>query len=311
MQIYRTQIIGLLLALLSLTACQQGDRQPADDSTETEVLSYQAPSAPAELTDEQEQIDYVFRHFWDDFDFQDTVKVFNPDYGEQAIANYIGYFPLVTTDTLRAGIAELFGQASIEAKSFEYMKYQLENYLSNPNSPMRNDLFFETVLEYFIASEEISDEERMRYDTLLPLARKNKPGTLATNFSFLTADGNSKELHELEAPFTILMFYEPGCKSCEETIALMKNNPAFNAIIENSGLTIAAIYPDGNQQVWEEYQSNIPDNWINGIDTEQKVISEGLYIIKATPTLYLLDKEKNVLLKDTDIVHIVRFFQSI
>ncbi|MGO3164106.1 MAG: DUF5106 domain-containing protein [Sphingobacteriaceae bacterium] len=311
MQIHRIPIISLFAVLLIISACQQNEKQSEADPSDSVNLSYQAPAAPEELGSEEAKINYVFRHFWDDFDFQDTVKVFNPEYGEQAIANYIGYFPLVPSDTLKKGIADLFGKASIENNSFQHVKFQLENYLSNPNSPMRNDLFFEAVLDYFMESDQISAEEKMRYGALLPLVRKNKPGSQATNFSFLTSEGKDQELDDIEAPFTIMMFYEPGCKSCEEAIALMKNNPAFNAIIEQSGLAILAIYPDGNQDIWQEYQANIPDNWINAIDPDQKVVTQGLYVIKATPTIYLLDKDKQVLLKDTDILQIVRFFQNI
>lgn len=311
MQINQICIAALLAITLGLAACQQKTSQSDAQVTDSGDAVYHAPLAPSEWTDENEKINYVFIHFWDDFAFQDTVKVFNPDYGEQAIANYIGYFPLVPTDTLKKGVTGLLEKAAVERHTFEYITYQLENYLSNPNSPMHNDLFFETVLEVLIESDQVRSEEQMRYSTLLPLVRKNKPGSQATNFSFLTTDNKTQELHDIDAPFTILMFYEPGCKSCDETIALMKTNPAFNAVIEQSGLAIVGIYPDGNQEIWKEYQSNIPENWVNGIDLDQKVVNEGLYIIKATPTLYLLDKQKNVLLKDADIVQIVRFFQNL
>src|SRR5690606_26215458 len=133
----------LFAVLLMVSACQQNEKQSEADHSDSVNLSYQAPSAPAELASEEAKINYVFRHYWDDFDFQDTVKVFNPDYGEQAIANYIGYFPLIPTDTLKKGIADLFSKAAAEHNSFQHIKFQLENYLSNPNSPMHNDLFFE------------------------------------------------------------------------------------------------------------------------------------------------------------------------
>ncbi len=38
--------------------------------------------------------------------------------------------------------------------------------------------------------------------------------------------------------------------------------------------------------------------WINGYDKELTVLERELYDLKAMPTLYLLDKDKKVLLKD-------------
>ena len=295
-----------------MTSCgENGQQSTSNDSQSTTQQNYVGPKVPEQITDEQERANYTFSHFWEDFDFSDTLKVQNPDYGEQAVANFIGYFPLVPKDSLVGGISRLFALSSVEKGSFNYMKYQLENYLSNPNSPMRNDVFYEAFITSIIGSDQIDQIDKIRYQTRLEMVRKNQPGTQATNFSFLTAKGETMELNAVEAPFSILMFYAPGCPSCEESISIMKNNPAFNTIIEKAGLAIIAVYPDGNEQIWKDYQVNIPDTWINGLDTKQTVLGEGLYVIPATPTIYLLDKDKKVLLKDTDILQIVRFFQSI
>src|SRR5690606_15403415 len=89
---------------------------------------------------------------------------------------------------------------------FEFFKFQFDNYLANPNSPMRNDLYYETFLDYLIGSGKLSPEEKIKYETLLPLLRKNKPGTLAADFNFLTPDGTTSSLNAIKAPFTMLIF---------------------------------------------------------------------------------------------------------
>lgn len=109
----------------------------------------------------------------------------------------------------------------------------------------------------------------------------------------------------------MLFFYEPGCSSCEEAIAEMKSNPGLNSVIENGGLKILAIYPDGNEEIWEDYQNQIPNNWINAIDKDQVIVTKNLYMIKATPTIYLLDKHKKVILKDSYLPQVYGYFQSL
>ena len=315
MKINNILTLGFLAGFILFTSCNQNTNS---NNNETEVLgepsanaAYAPPKAPDNIQGEEAKITYVFNHFWDNFNFRDTSKVFDPNYGEQAVADYIGHFPLVQPDTLKDGIEDLFNEAKIENSVFEFFKYQFDNYLGNPNSPMRNDQYYETFLDYLTGSGKLSPEEKIKYETLLPLLRKNKPGTTATDFNFLTADGLSSSLNAIKAPFTMLIFYEPGCSNCEEAIGQIKYNPGFNAVLEKGALKILALYPDGNKEIWENYQKNIPSNWINGLDENQTVVTKGLYMIKATPTIYLMDENKKVILKDTNLNQVVQFFQNI
>ena len=49
---------------------------------------------------------------------------------------------------------------------------------------------------------------------------------------------------------------------------------------------------------WLRYRSEMPTNWINGYDRECVMRSGGTYNLAAIPSLYLLDKDKTVLVKD-------------
>jgi hypothetical protein len=41
-----------------------------------------------------------------------------------------------------------------------------------------------------------------------------------------------------------------------------------------------------------------PEEWYNGFDPDFAIRNETLYNVRAIPSLYLLDKDKTVLLKD-------------
>ena len=57
-------------------------------------------------------------------------------------------------------------------------------------------------------------------------------------------------------------------------------------------------YIDEDLQGWKDYMPIYPDNWYNGFDPNLVIRGEGLYSVRAIPSLYLLDKEKGVILKD-------------
>ncbi|MNP83768.1 hypothetical protein D3C76_1828110 [compost metagenome] len=50
------------------------------------------------------------------------------------------------------------------------------------------------------------------------------------------------------------------------------------------------------------------EKWINGFDTDSKILSFNLYDLKASPTIYLLDENKKVILKDTYLQPVIQYF---
>ena len=52
-----------------------------------------------------------------------------------------------------------------------------------------------------------------------------------------------------------------------------------------------------------------PKEWINGYDKKLVIKEKNLYDLKAIPTLYLLDKDKKVLLKDATVAQIDQYLQ--
>jgi len=71
---------------------------------------------------------------------------------------------------------------------------------------------------------------------------------------------------------------------------------------------VLAIDPWGDRAKWKAYQTELSDKWINGFDSDSKVLSFNLYDLKASPTIYLLDENKKVLLKDTYLEPVIQYF---
>ncbi|MEG0454785.1 MAG: thioredoxin family protein, partial [Bacteroides sp.] len=63
-------------------------------------------------------------------------------------------------------------------------------------------------------------------------------------------------------------------------------------------LTVLALYPDEELDEWKKHLKDFPTEWISGYDKKLTLKTENRYDLRAIPTLYLLDKNKMVLLKD-------------
>lgn len=248
--------------------------------------------------------------FWDNYNFQDLDAINDPEKGEQLFVDFIYRFPQYDLQTVKDAIHQMLDKAQTNQEVFAFFVAQYEKYLYDPNSPMRNDLYYEPVLVYLINSERLSSEERVKKETLLALVRKNQVGTSAADFDFVSINGQAGRLSDLSAPLTVLFFYEPGCSHCEQAIAVLGPDRRINTMIEDGSLIVLAAYPFGGRAIWKEYQRHLPSNWLNVFDEQEQVLKGQRYDLKATPTIFLLDREKRVLLKDVDVQQLLGYLQA-
>ena len=69
--------------------------------------------------------------------------------------------------------------------------------------------------------------------------------------------------------------------------------------LEASGrLKVVDIYIDQEIDLWKERMASYPKNWINGYDPDYVIRQDLIYDVRAVPSIYLLDRDKTVLLKD-------------
>jgi hypothetical protein len=81
-------------------------------------------------------------------------------------------------------------------------------------------------------------------------------------------------------------------------------------MIEGNQITVLLHYPGNDLSLWQGYSQDIPASWINGYDKDWNVKGY-LYDFVAMPTLFLLDKNKRVLLKDVNLIMVERYLRRL
>jgi hypothetical protein len=249
-------------------------------------------------------------NYWDGYDFTDTILIEDPAVGEQALVDFIALFATAQRDEVSEAIVAMLDKATVQPRVFDFFKEKYRHYLYDPNSPMRNDVYYEPVLTYLAHSEYVTDTDRIRYSMILELVRKNMPGATVTDFGFMDISGRYRRLHDTAAPHKLIVFYDPSCAHCGEGVQTMSGSEKLNELIGNGRLQVLGICPVGDLNGWKDYQEHIPVNWINGFDQGGKLISQGLYDLKAFPTIFLVDAGNRVILKDTDIYRALACFDA-
>ena len=279
------QIISIFL-ILALVGCG-GKSQKA---------TVQAPSTTIELSPEQE-LREVLDHYWDGFDFEDTeaLKELNREQLVYAISEYVSLIPAEDAD---ARMRDLIRRASTSHDMLDYFATVCEIVLHNPNSPLRNDEYYIPVLEELLASPLLNEYERIAPAYDLEIALKNRIGKAATDFVYTLEDGSEHRLYDIKANYTILMFSNPECPLCGEIMRQIDCSEFLSVLMQNGVLEVLTLYPDEDIAHWRKYLDNIPSEWIRAYDKGQILTKERLYNLSAIPALYLLDRDKHVLIKD-------------
>ncbi|MGJ1421573.1 DUF5106 domain-containing protein [Sphingobacterium spiritivorum] len=295
----------LILTVIS-GSCRNDNKEKKKNGDTNSIENDHSSSISSELTDTLINQNQLITHFWDDFDFSNE-EMYGKQ-GEQAIANFIGLFPSSSGDEIQNSVFSMLSKAEKNPKAFTFFQELYRKYLYDPNSPLRSDRYYESVLRYLTESETVSADKKQEYAKLLKRVQKNKEGTQASSFAVTLQSGEIIQLRDIESPLLLLVFYEPDCTSCQTIIRKMKGIPELNDLIDNKKtLKILAVYAVGNGEIWKDYFPHMPANWLNGIDKKQNIIRNNIYDLRASPTMYLLDQHQDVILKDTDLSQLMYF----
>ena len=286
------------LCLFMATACtpkQNRSSAPAEQKT----LTFTPPVIPTYMTNPEDQAGYFVLQYWDNFDFTDTtMKEDWTNMVEDAFVNYINAFPYASQQLVQRSIGNLLDKAFDGSRQmYDHFTDLFEKYFYDPNSPFRQEDFYILVLRHIVGSEKLDELDKLRSRSHLEMALKNRPGDIATDFEYTLANGNKGRLSNVLADRIILFFNNPDCPDCMRVKEVLKQ-------LNIQGVKVVAIYPDDDIESWRA--AEYPANWINGYNYAT-LRANNLYDLKAIPTLYLLNSDRRVVLKDAPVEYIMNF----
>lgn len=173
---------------------------------------------------------------------------------------------------------------------------------NDANSPYRNDELYLPVLRTQISSGFYDEASVIRLNYQANLLSQNRLGHKANDIVFTTRDEKSGHLYDISSKFTLLYFNNPGCNMCAEITAGLKASGIMSFLVSSGVLNILSIYPDELLDEWLEYYNEQPSSWIRSYDKGCQILKNGTYNLAAIPSLYLLDANKTVLIKDASDV---------
>lgn len=320
-----------LLGGLCLAGCHPGGKQEASVSR-----VFPKVELPAMLSRGEEAARYMMKHYWDPFldslrlerVAEDRAKVkgtpadslilgvdsidVEAAFGEYAFL--LAQLQPLNYPQVYQSARELIHRADRIAQrgdsSFLFRLMTLgEKYFYDPNSPVLNEEVYIPVLEGILAARSLNDLDKMQYDYQLKIAILNRVGSPATDFEYATTSGKGR-LYDIKGEYTLLFFNNPECHTCHQILETLKSDPQITRLTQEGRLKLLAIYPDEELDKWRKNKNIYPGDWIYACDPTFALRENNLYGLRAIPSLYLLDKEKKVLLKDAPAEKVIGYLSA-
>ena len=295
-----------VIAVVSIAGCGQRKAE------QFQALPFPDVMPPAMMEDPQDRADYMALNMWNSL--ADPSRTYPCDSllvsgvrkadVEQKFANWVQVLGMSSRPVAEKSVGRLYDRAlACEMKDtssnvFETFASLVEKYLFDPNSPLRDEDLYGAYASRLAAYEGYTEVQKGKYARDARLCALNKVGSKATDFRFADRRGKMRTLYGVKAPYTLLFFSNPGCEACMSIINVLKDDPQISGMISSGRLKVLNIYIDEDLDAWRSYMPIYPEEWYNGFDPDFVIRNETLYNVRAIPSLYLLDSEKTVLLKD-------------
>lgn len=299
------KLVIAFLVLLGSTSCGNRVKQVAPV-----YHSFPIPTVPAVVQDNEERVRYMSRNFWNSFlsvpEITDSsaISSVRTEDVEQAFSSYLAILDMLPIEESRARMADLFDKVEAcqaqDSSSLFYLRFTeiVAKYLYDPNSPVRNEDYYLPFVKGMAASRFTSEDMRTAYQYESQMCAINQIGEQVPDFTFKDIKERIHSLYGVKADYTLMLFSNPGCHSCLEIKEQIERIAEIDGWIASGRLAIVNIYIDQELDKWREYEPTYPRSWVSGYDNNFIIREDILYNVRAIPSLYLLDSDKRVILKD-------------
>lgn len=294
-------------------------------STSMMAVLLKAMKEPSVLTttpitheDSLENYNYYKAHYWDGVTFMDERVIRTPFF----LPRLEKYYREILTPEPDSIIKEADYQLLLARTCPEMYKFLLNWLTDEYISPkyMGQDAIFVHLYEKYHSkgvSTWLNAKQNEAIQRRAFMLMANLIGKQASNLELLDSSGNIKSLYDVNADYTVVVFWDPTCGHCKEEIP--KIDSAYRASWKDHNVKIYAVLTEHVKDEWTKYikEHNIGD-WVNVYQTKEREDADyaaqkpgfrQLYDVVVTPTVFLLDKEKRIIAKKLTLQQLDEFLK--
>jgi peroxiredoxin len=236
---------------------------------------------------------FFVEHYLDNLDLGDDRLMRSPFVG-QPIQYYFEQLYFLPTDSLKKLSDRVLARTKKNSELRKYIVNKLTSHFEGSRTMGHDAVFAHLVEKYYSGEPQMWDtttvrlaKERVKY--LRPLLM----GSKIPDVKLTDTEGKIRTLHSVSANYTILYIYAYDCSHCQlftpDLVKFVKEN-------KDKGIEVFAPIFDKDETRWRKFIKTFETQpFINVFDKTGTVNYFLLYDAQFTPTIFILDKDKNII----------------
>lgn len=257
----------------------------------------------------QKKYYYYREHYFDNLNLKDD-RILRTPYFTKKLDTYINEVVPQIPDTVGDECVKIIEMTRGNEESFRYVTSHLYNLMNN-SKIMGMDAALVTIADKYYLAGQCPWTEKKFIDDL----REQINGIRYTLINHKAVDlkrmpsvnqGEYFTLSEVDADYTILVFWEPSCGHCKKEIPLLKSEVWDK--YKDKGVKVFAVYCQTETEPWQQFiEEHQLEEWMNVYDPYRRTNFRQYYNIKSTPQIFILDKSKTIIAKKIGVDQIGGF----
>ncbi len=253
---------------------------------------------------------YQRAHFWDNFDYKDERLLYTPFY-KNKLETWFTNVLYQHYDSISPEVIKFIEEVKQNRRIFQFAASFFLNSSINSNIMGMDALFVDLARKYYLSGEAFwaTEEALAKIRENVLFFENNLIGKLAPDLTLEGFDGQYHNLNQIDAKYTLVVIYEPGCSHCKVFVPQLYNE--VYVPFRNKGLEVFAIYSMDNKEEWKKFLNEHElHDWLNVWDEHHVSRFKILYDARTTPGIFLLDENKKILAKKMTVEQVRLFMQG-
>ena len=265
---------------------------------DTPVAPYQLSDIPDSLTTPDARSEYLIEHYWDKFEVENRAYLKSPQVAEQAFVDFTSIMRIAPRENTMKGIDNLLKRASCDEDILLMYADMADKYLYSGQGTFVSEEAYLPFVEAVLDSKKVDKLYKLRYSSQYDVMTKNQLGMEITDFEYkLPGKDKTYRIRKLKSPFILLYINDPECEDCSLATLRLSVSQALLNEVRAGRLTILSLYPDGETEEWLAGAKEYPQEWV----VASMENGDRCFDLRIMPTLYLLDKDKKIILRNASL----------
>lgn len=237
-------------------------------------------------------------HFFDNFDFSD-VRLFHSPVYFQKIDHYINNLTAQHPDSIIQSLDYILDKTKVIDEAFQfYLSHYFNFYIQSKYVGM--DAVYVHLIDKYYSTGQAPWVDSTNLQKMKDAADELRPtliGKYAPDLTFYHQDGSPQKVSDIKSEYTVMFFWSPSCHHCEVAIPFVVN---FYKKFKARGVEVIAICTgllDEATDCWKDVKERDMTPFVNVNDPTLTSNFKVFYDVKATPKIFILDKNKKIISK--------------